>query len=351
MESVDEIELAFGRLQARDAKHVAAGREAEASRQPRVAVGSDLRRAVRDQRGVDAVTLLDVFLDDRRHGDRPVREADSEPLARAQQHLREAAPLLALVVVRVVRQDDAQAEQARERREQTRAHGVQVQDVRPLHAGVQHAEQRVHGRLDAPRLVGLQRYVSRMPCHSAGCARAGSRAALHDFDVAAHAREQRIELARVRLDAALHVDDAAQTDHHDAQRAVALLCATGVEMHLRPYDPEAPVDAANALHVALRRELLRDAPPRRFIRPPRTSSSASSATKRSRAASDSTERGGKIQPVSPSATISGMPPMSRDDDRLAEPARLEHGQRRVLVPSDGITTARAAAIARESVRP
>ncbi len=83
-----------------------------------------------------------------------MREGDAEALADPQHRLRERPPFLALIVGAVVRDDDAQSEQARERGEQCGPDGMQMQHVGPLDGSVEHAEQRVDGRLDESAFVG-----------------------------------------------------------------------------------------------------------------------------------------------------------------------------------------------------
>src|SRR5688572_6016854 len=94
---------------------------------------------------------------------------------------------------------------------------MQMQHVGPLDGGIEYAEERVHGRLDDPcsRAPEISQRDA-LPFAAAALARVVS-APLHDLHVAAEPRKQRIEPASVRFDAALHVDDATQPEHHDAQ--------------------------------------------------------------------------------------------------------------------------------------
>jgi len=175
--------------------------------------------------GHEAVTAFGVFarhpvLDDVADADHLFGEPRHHALAGLQEPLAELAPFWTVIVGRMVRADDAEAEKARKRREEARPDGVQVDNVRVQEqSGVKDRQRCVDQRFESLALRRPQRHHADLAVRAG----LGIAAAADDGDVELVVKlgEARVEVLAMGLDTPHHIRNASQADGADFHELVS----------------------------------------------------------------------------------------------------------------------------------
>jgi len=160
------------------------------------------------------------------NGDTAIREGHSGPLAEPQNGSRNAAPFSMLIVETVVGHDDPQPKSARERREQCRTNGVDVQDIGTAEGSADHPQESMDERFEA-RNMRRPNASDRNVAPSCPSIFYHGAVANNRLDSAPEFGQRTRQFLDVFFHATLHVRKAAHSEHGDAKDALPLLDDVG----------------------------------------------------------------------------------------------------------------------------